>query len=132
MTTASSPPASRRCVSAGYLIASDGPQTAVDGLRYITERPASPSSAGPAGPPLAQQVPALVESGLGRGQLPVLFVGGYLTGRELGAQLVLGLNEIVDVRQDLLVIHGLHRIAGRTSGCHRWTGSSDGSHASSY
>src|SRR5215472_16669882 len=65
----------------------------------------------PAGPPLAQQVPALVEGGLGGGQLPVLVVGGYLTGCELGAQLVLGLNEIVDVRQDLPVVHALHRIA---------------------
>src|SRR5690242_20904695 len=65
MTTASSPPPSRRCVSAGYRIASDGPQTAVDGLRYITERPASPSSAGPAalGCPGAKPITLLGSTG---------------------------------------------------------------------
>src|SRR5262249_36696535 len=60
----------------------------------------------PAGAALAQQVPALVERLLGRGQPGMLLRAGDLTGRELGAQLVLGLDEIVDVGQDLLIVHG--------------------------
>jgi hypothetical protein len=63
----------------------------------------------PPGTPLPQQIPALVERRFGGRQLIPLVVAGQLPCRELGAQLMLGLDEIADVAQDLLVIHAVHR-----------------------
>src|SRR5215470_12705995 len=68
----------------------------------------------PAGPALAQQVPALVEGRFGRGEPFVFLRAGYLTRGELGPQLVFGPHELIDVSQDLLIVHGLHRIYGES------------------
>src|SRR6266571_6533102 len=57
------------------------------------------------GPALPQQVPALVEGFFCGFQPGVLLVGGQLTCGELAAQLVLGLDELIDVPEDLLVVH---------------------------
>src|SRR5215469_4688201 len=46
-------------------------------------------------PPLPQQIPALVERLLG--------------GSQLGAQFVLGLDQLVDVPEDLLLVHVTYR-----------------------
>src|SRR5438067_981116 len=97
MTTASSPSKSTRSVSlTGYLIASPGPVTEVDGLRKIT---------GSAGGPLPQQVPALVQRLLGGAQSLALLLAGQLTGRELPTELMLGVDQLVNVSHDLLVVH---------------------------
>src|SRR5262249_39357199 len=47
-------------------------------------------------PPLPQQIPALVERLLGGSKLGVLLVRGQLPPGELGAQFVLGLDQLVD------------------------------------
>src|SRR5260370_28523631 len=57
------------------------------------------------GAALAQQIPALVERRLGGSQLGMLLVGGQLAVGELGPQFVLGLDELVDVPEDLLIVH---------------------------
>ncbi len=56
---------------------------------------------------LPQQIPALVERLLGGSQLGMLLVRGQLTRGELGAQLPLGLDELVDVPEDLLLVQGV-------------------------
>src|SRR5271156_1053167 len=58
-----------------------------------------------AGPALPEQVPALVEGFLGGLQLLALRRGAELTCGKLPAEGVLGLDEIVEVSQDLLVVH---------------------------
>src|ERR1700683_258585 len=57
------------------------------------------------GAALAQQIPALVQRLLGGLQLGMLLVGGQLTGGQFCAQLVLGLDELVNIPKDLLVVH---------------------------
>src|SRR5262247_4882510 len=59
----------------------------------------------PPRPPLAQQVPALVQRLFDRPQPLTLLGAGQLAVGDLGAQVVLGRDELVDVAQDLLVIH---------------------------
>src|SRR5215831_12379505 len=59
----------------------------------------------PPGAPLAQQVPALVQRLFNRPQPLTLLGAGQLAVGDLGAQVVLGRDELVDVAQDLLVIH---------------------------
>ena len=59
----------------------------------------------PAGPPLPQQVPALVQRLLGGAQSLTLFLAGQLAGRELTTELMLGVDQLVDVSHDLLVVH---------------------------
>src|SRR5260221_3856221 len=61
------------------------------------------------GAALPQQVPALVERHLGGSQLGVLLVRGQVTRGELGPQLVLGLDELIDVPEDLLLVHATYR-----------------------
>src|SRR5690242_6482790 len=57
------------------------------------------------GPPLAQQVPALVESLLHGPQLGVLLLGGQLARGQPVPQLVLGADELVYVPENFLVFH---------------------------
>ena len=59
----------------------------------------------PAGPPLPQQVPALVQRLLGGAQSLTLFLAGQLAGRELTTELMFGVDQLVDVSHDLLVVH---------------------------
>ena len=58
-----------------------------------------------AGPPLPQQVPALVQRLLGGPQPLALLLAGQLAGRELPTELMLGVDQLVDVSHDLLVVH---------------------------
>jgi hypothetical protein len=58
-----------------------------------------------AGPPLSQQVPALIQRLFGGPQPLALLRSAQLAGRELLAELMLGLDQLVDVRHDLLVVH---------------------------
>src|SRR5262249_13390540 len=58
-----------------------------------------------AGPPLPPQVPALVQRLLRRPPPPALLLAAQLTGRELAAELVCRLDQLVDVSHDLLVVH---------------------------
>src|SRR5215472_934308 len=63
----------------------------------------------PAGAALAEQVPALVEGGLGGPELLALFLGAQLASAQPGPQVVLGLDELIDPAKDLLVVHATHR-----------------------
>src|SRR5205807_7892258 len=58
-----------------------------------------------AGPPLPQQVPALIEPFFGGPQPFALLRAAQLARGELLAELVLGLNEVPDLSQDLHVVH---------------------------
>src|SRR5580704_10777140 len=98
-----------------------GPATVPDGLlqvpldlgrgtggalgRVLAELTASPA--------LAEQVPALVEGLLHRAEPGLLLSGGQLSGRDLRPEFVLGLDQLVDVAHDLLVIHESHRTGNR-------------------
>jgi len=60
----------------------------------------------PPGPPLAQQVPALVEPDLQIGQPAGILVRQGATSRGVLPQLVLLLDEAVDALEDLGIVHG--------------------------
>src|SRR5439155_16384029 len=60
----------------------------------------------PRGPPLPQQVPALVESHFQLPQAVVLLRGVDPAGLGPGAQPVLLVDQLGDAMQDLLVVHG--------------------------
>jgi phytoene dehydrogenase-like protein len=57
------------------------------------------------GAALAQQVPALVERLLGGSQPRALLGAGQLARGKLGAQIVLSLDQLINVAEDLLVVH---------------------------
>src|SRR5262249_14336162 len=59
----------------------------------------------PPGPALPQQVPALIKLRLDSPELLLLLVSGQLSGGEPGPQAMLGLNQIIDVAEDFLVVH---------------------------
>src|SRR6202046_3206462 len=59
-----------------------------------------------AGPALAGQAPPLVQGLLDGAHLSALLVSGKIAGRQLAAQVMLGGDELVNMREDLLVIHG--------------------------
>jgi hypothetical protein len=58
-----------------------------------------------AGPPLPQQIPALVERFFGGPQPLMLLRAAQLARGELLTERVLGLDEVPDLTQDLLVVH---------------------------
>src|SRR5260221_5796535 len=56
-------------------------------------------------PPLPQQIPALIESLLDRPQGRVLLLGRQLAAGQLVPKLALGLDELIDAPDYLLVVH---------------------------
>src|SRR5579859_7792332 len=57
------------------------------------------------GPALPEQVPALIESLLGGLQRRLLLAAGQLARGEPGSQRVLGLDQLIDAAENLLVVH---------------------------
>src|ERR1700728_4873043 len=57
------------------------------------------------GPALPEQVPALIQRLLGRAQLDMLVLAGQLALGQPVSQLMLGLNQLVNVTEDVLVVH---------------------------
>ena len=57
------------------------------------------------GPALPQQVPALIELLLDRPELLLLLVARQLPGGQPGTQVVLGLDQLIDIAEDFLVVH---------------------------
>src|ERR1017187_6158769 len=76
---------------------------------YLGYRPLGGLAQLAPGPALPQQIPVLVEGLLGGPELGVLPIAGQPPVGELVAQLVLGLDELVDVPEDLLVVHVTYR-----------------------
>lgn len=66
--------------------------------RVLTEL--APSAA------LAQQIPVLVKLSLDGMQLLLLLLSRQLAGSESSAQLVLGFDQLIDLTEDVLVVHG--------------------------
>ena len=101
-----------------------GEDWAADGLGTLDPEVMAEDMGGPIGyrtkrPPLAQQIPALVQRLLGRPQLRTLLGPGQLAVGGLGAQVVLGRDELVDVAQDLLVVHEANARRPTGPGAHR-------------
>ncbi len=60
-----------------------------------------------AGATLSQQIPVLVELLFRAAELLLLLICRQFAGRKPGAQIVLGLDEVIYVAQDVLVVHGV-------------------------
>src|ERR1700722_6622442 len=64
-------------------------------------------------PALPEQVPALVQRLLRGAQLNLLVLAGQLALGQLVAQLMLGLNELVNMTEDVLVVHARSLLSHR-------------------